>query len=52
MEIRKPGRSGRPSLLRMQDFNCRVRMATLVRHLGTCDKRISAAELEELRETQ
>jgi len=33
------------------DFNRRFRMAALVRHLGTCDNLISAAELAKLRET-
>ena len=33
------------------DFNRRARMAALVRHLGTCDNLISAAELDELRGT-
>lgn len=33
------------------DFNRRVRLAALVRQLGSCDNLISPAELVELRET-
>ena len=33
------------------DSNRRARMAALVRHLGSCDNLISAAELAKLRET-